>query len=344
MTSKVSIIIPVYNCEKYISKCLESVLNQTYSNIEVVIINDGSTDNTEKIINNYKENDNRIMYYYQDNSGPSEARNKGIFKSTSEYLVFIDSDDTVDQKYVELLLNEMISSKSDLVCCGYKEISEYGIVDCTDFNIEDSMSLQSVTDMVCEGTGGVLWSKIFKKEIILKHNLTMDKKIFMCEDLVFVLQYVSQCKSFSAINNHLYYYNRLNQSSISSNISIDYVQNFILVWNNIENIVISINKDRQKTNELIRKRIQELLITLIEQQSTVITRLGMKDASYRVEEILEIPYIKAYKGNFSTNNYLYKPYIFFMKIRFVKMSIIYAAYLSKFRRFKKILKILKKGK
>ncbi|MGG0593563.1 glycosyltransferase family 2 protein [Priestia megaterium] len=338
MTPKVSIIIPVYNCEKYISKCLESVLSQTYLNIEIVIINDGSTDNTEKIINNYKEKDNRIMYYYQANRGPSEARNKGILNSTSEYLIFIDSDDTVDQKYVELLINEMVNSKSDLVCCGYKDISEYGIVEYTDFNIENSMSLQSVTDMVCKGTGGVLWSKIFKKEIILKHSLKMDKRIFMCEDLVFVLQYVSQCKSFSAINDYLYHYNRLNENSISSNISIDYVQNFIHVWKAIEKIVISVNKDRQKTSELIGKRIQEVMITLIEEQSRNIRELGMKNASYKVGEILEIPYIKAYKGDFSTDNYLYKPYIFFMKVKFIKISIIYGIYLSKLRSLKKNLK------
>ncbi|MEH7464169.1 glycosyltransferase family 2 protein, partial [Bacillus thuringiensis] len=128
MVPKVSIIVPVYNCEEYLSNCIESILNQTYKNIEIVIVNDGSIDQSEKIINKYKVKEERIMYYYQDNCGPSEARNKGIINSTGEYVTFIDADDTVDKYYVELLLNKMINSNSDLVCCGYKDISEYGVL------------------------------------------------------------------------------------------------------------------------------------------------------------------------------------------------------------------------
>ena len=88
MVPIVSVIVPVYNCEEYLADCLESILNQTYTNIEIVIVNDGSTDYSEKIVNKYQEKDNRVVYYYQENSGPSEARNNGISNSTGEYLSF----------------------------------------------------------------------------------------------------------------------------------------------------------------------------------------------------------------------------------------------------------------
>ena len=130
----------------------------------------------------------------------------------------------------------MINSGSDLVCCGYQDISEHGILDHTDFDFEDSVSLYSFIDMVCKGTGGVLWSKIYKKDIIVKNDLKMDKNLFMSEDLVFVLQYVSYCRSFAAIKEYLYNYNRLNQGSISSNVSIGYLKNFITVCKCIEKI------------------------------------------------------------------------------------------------------------
>lgn len=339
MAPKVSIIVPVYNCEEYFSECLDSVVNQTYKNIEIIIVNDGSTDQSEKIVNEYKLKDDRIVYYYQSNCGPSEARNKGILNSTGEYITFIDADDTVNKYYVEFLLNKMISSDSDLVCCGYKDLSEYGVLNCIDFNFDYSVSLDSFIDMVCKGTGGVLWGKMFKKEIITNNDLKLDKNIFMCEDLVFVLQYASRCQYFSSIKESLYNYNRCNQSSISTNISISYIQNYITVCKKIDETLSSINLGEQKINEIITKRIQDFVMTLVEKQSIEIRVIGMKNAIANIMQILSIPYVKTYIGEFSTNSIFYKPYIFFIKNRRIRTSIIYGIYLNVLRNVKRIIKI-----
>ncbi|HGH7173398.1 TPA: glycosyltransferase family 2 protein [Bacillus wiedmannii] len=335
MDQKVSIIVPVYNCEKYISKCLESIINQTYKNIEIVIINDGSTDKSEKIINTYRKKDNRIICLFQDNSGPSEARNKGILNSTGKYLIFIDSDDTVDKCYVEFLLNQMIFSNSDLVCCGYKDISKYGVLNCTDFDFENSVSVHSFIEMTCKGTGGVLWGKIYKKEIIAKNDLKMDKDIFMCEDLVFVLQYTSQCKSFSAIKDYLYNYNRLNQNSISSNISIHYMQNYITVCERIDEVFHSVSLAGDKRKEIITKRVQDVVINLVEQQSIQIRGIGIKNATANIMGILSLRYIEKYVNSFSASNLFYKPYIFFLKKKLIRTSIIYGVYLNVLKSLKR---------
>ncbi|MEI4828900.1 glycosyltransferase family 2 protein [Bacillus sp. FJAT-53711] len=338
MVPKVSVIIPVYNCEKYISECLESVLNQTYTNIDIIIVNDGSTDRSEEIVNEYKEKDNRIVYYSQENSGPSEARNKGILNSTGEYLVFVDSDDTINKYYIELLIKQMISTGSDLVCCGYKDISEYGVLNYTDFNFDNNVSVHAFMDMVCSGTGGVLWSKLYKKEIIINNGLRMDKNIFMCEDLIFILQYVSHCTSFSAIKEYLYNYNRLNQSSISSNISINYIQNYIKVFREMENVFNSVYLNEYKKRKIITKEIQDIVVKLVEQQSINIKVTGRRNAICNIKKILSIPYVNEHKDAFSSDDYFYKPYIFLIRNNFVRTSIMYGVCLNILRNLKKKLK------
>ncbi|HFK1458447.1 TPA: glycosyltransferase family 2 protein [Bacillus cereus] len=334
MEAKVSVIVPVYNSEKFISKCLESIIRQTYKNIEILIINDGSSDESETIINVYRKIDHRITYYYQNNSGPSKARNRGILNATGEYVIFLDSDDTVHENYIMYLLNEMINSNSDLVCCGYKDISRYGMLNCSDFNFESSISINSFMKMVCKGTGGVLWGKIYKREIITKFNLKMDEKIFMCEDLVFVLQYASQCKKFKYVEAYLYNYNRLNQYSISKNISIHYMQNYILVCKRIEEIFKSVELDENEIHGIITRRIQDNVLNLIEQQSINIKSIGIKASVLNVKKILSMKYVRKYINSFSSDTKVYQIYIYIIRSRFIMLSIIYGIYLNGLRKIK----------
>ena len=101
MNPKVSIIVPIYNSEKYMNKCIESILNQTLTEIEIILVNDGSTDNSGKIIDNYAKKDNRIKVIHQQNSGPSVARNKGISTAKGKYIGFVDSDDYIESTMYE---------------------------------------------------------------------------------------------------------------------------------------------------------------------------------------------------------------------------------------------------
>ncbi|MBM7651854.1 glycosyltransferase family 2 protein [Neobacillus cucumis] len=326
MSPKVSIIIPVFNCEKYLSGCIDSVLEQTYSDIEVLIINDGSTDNSEKIINKYLNVNNKIKYFYQENSGPSEARNLGLYKASGDYIVFIDSDDTIEKDYIKSLCDKIINTNSDLACSGYTDLSRYGIVLHSDFDFGDIITVHQFIEMVCNGTGGVLWGKIFKREIIHKYNLKMDKNIFMSEDLIFVLQYVIQCKKFASIKSHLYNYNRLNNSSISSNISIKYLQNHIKVCEKIEEILKTANLDKIKIKQILTARMQSIVLALIEQQGKNIKNIGIKEAAQNVVNILSVKYVNQYKKNFKSKKLYYKLYIFFLKKGFIKTLIFYGYY------------------
>ena len=117
---KVSVIVPVYNVEKYIDKCLESLVNQTLKDIEIIIVNDGSTDNSIKIVEEYKEKyKNKIIYLEKENGGLSDARNYGIQYAKGEYIAFLDSDDYVDRKMYEKLYNKAIENNSDIVECDF---------------------------------------------------------------------------------------------------------------------------------------------------------------------------------------------------------------------------------
>lgn len=308
MSPLVSIIIPAYNCEKYIGKCIEDIVNQSYKNIEVIIINDGSLDKTEKIINKYIELDDRIKYFKQENSGPSVARNNGIEKSTGKYLIFIDADDNVCKFYVEKLLNEIINKNYDIACCGYIDRSKYGIVKLNDFwNGNDELDKQEFLSCVCNGVGGVLWSKIFKRDIIIKNNIRMNADIFMCEDLIFILEYCKYGNRFGAINENLYYYNRMNENSISSNIGINYLDNYISLINKITELLNTLNVDENKIKNIGISKVQTLIYGILTSESS--EYLESKDKSRfinNIKIILENPFIENYKSDFFINRKLDK--------------------------------------
>ena len=120
MNKLISIIMPVYNAEKYLNRSIESIMNQTYNNIEIILVNDGSTDNSLEICTSYQEKDNRIKLINQANKGVSFARNKGIDEATGDYIMFIDSDDYVEKNMIEDMVSKITEDDIDLVISGIK--------------------------------------------------------------------------------------------------------------------------------------------------------------------------------------------------------------------------------
>ena len=160
---KISIIVPIYNTEKYLSKCIESLLNQTYNNIEIILVNDGSKGNSDIIVKKYK--DERIKYYKKDNEGIGKTRNFGITKATGDYLMFIDSDDYIKDTCCEEFINNIKKSKADIVVSDfYKDINgtlEYIKID----NFEDS-SLKENKDLLLVINPGPC-NKVYKRSLII---------------------------------------------------------------------------------------------------------------------------------------------------------------------------------
>lgn len=162
MDNNVTMVIPVYNSEKYISRCIESVLNQTYKNVDILIINDGSKDNSQKIIDGYAKKYKNIITIEQKNMGVANTRNKAIQMTNTEYIMFMDNDDYIDKDYIETLLKNAEDGKYDIVVCGYRRPNENG-------KILKEVKLENYEFAKYNVLSP--WSKIYRTDFLKKNNL-----------------------------------------------------------------------------------------------------------------------------------------------------------------------------
>lgn len=213
---KVSIIVPVYNVELYIEDCLNSLLNQTYSNYEIILINDGSTDNSIEICSKY--NDQKIKIFNQNNKGVSIARNVGISLATGQYIMFVDADDMVSEKYIENLIKSIEETNTDMVVCGYTKekaelVNKKNLQEIKGEIINANTMLENMMENNLQE--GYLWNKIFKKSIINDNSLEFKEGVNVWEDLYFVIEYLSKSDKIFAINEKLYYYRTREGSAVN---------------------------------------------------------------------------------------------------------------------------------
>lgn len=197
----VSIIIPVYNAQKYIKRCLTSVLNQSYTNIEIIVINDGSTDKSEEIVESLAKKDSRIKLLNQNNQGAAKTRNTGIKKATGEYIMFIDNDDYIEKDYVNMYVNNI--KKNDIVIGGYRRVSnkkEY-------FKVKGNSKWYPYLIMAP-------WAKLYRKDFIIKNKIEfLDYAIG--EDSYFSINAYGKAKSIKIID-YIGYNWFFNEESISN--------------------------------------------------------------------------------------------------------------------------------
>ena len=258
----VSVIVPVYNVQQYLPQCIESILAQTYQRLEIILVDDGSTDGSGKLCDEFAQRDRRIKVIHVTNGGPAKARNTGLDCATGEYIVFVDSDDYVSEDWLDILFNG-IQSGTGLFCAAYTDISIYGKVNCNDFLVEEYTKPELIK-CVLSGTGGVLWGKIFRRSIIKQENIRLPEYLFMCEDLIFVLDYIRYIDSWSASNRSIYFYNRLNSNSISQKINYQYIDNNIQFYRELEYKLIELNLSADIIKRIIYERGYSLLQYLLE--------------------------------------------------------------------------------
>lgn len=216
----VSIIVPVYNVERYLPRCIESILRQTYTNFELILVDDGTPDRSGIICDKYAEKDSRIKVIHKENGGVSTARNAGIDAAQGEWITFIDSDDWVSYDYLEHLTNPLNNYEHDLIV-GKKQTRSM----CIDG--EESLPIH-ITKEKCSNLEFLKifdfiefmgpWMKLFSKSIIDTNNLRFISGIAMAEDAIFVAMYLKYCKSIFMTGKVIYYYNRLNELSVTKKI------------------------------------------------------------------------------------------------------------------------------
>lgn len=189
----VSVVVPAYNAEKTIERAVKSLQQQTYKNIEIIIINDGSKDKTDDICRRLAEKDSRIQYRLIENGGVSNARNEGISYCNGRYIAFLDSDDQMESTMIEKIVS-FIDDTIDLVCCGYKVITandevifEQSPIQMKKTKSEAYMAVENLQLNTCMNS---LWNKLFRSSVIKENQIKMDTTISMGEDLLFILNYL----------------------------------------------------------------------------------------------------------------------------------------------------------
>ena len=217
----VSIIVPVYNAEKFIERTVGFITAQTYSNIEIILVNDGSTDNTRQILNELAESDTRIKIINQENRGQVGARNTGIFASRGKYVMFADADDVVSRDFVKILYYAAKTSNADITQCEFQTIKEAEIDNwyANHYEINDeNISVKEVywdrgkTDFFSLSSYAV-YDKIFKRTLIIDNNRT-DEDIYVNEERLFLAKLVGKINKIAHVNAALYGYVEYRTSSI----------------------------------------------------------------------------------------------------------------------------------
>lgn len=197
---KISVIVPVYNCEPYVERCIRSIMEQTYTNLEIICINDGSTDNSGKVLDRLCREDSRIHVIHQQNAGVSAARNRGLDTATGELITFVDSDDAIEMDMYETLLQYFKDPDVDIVHCGYKRIRPDGTV--KEVNGTGRLVMQNKVEAAeCLLAGrlfvGSLWNKIFRAHLF--DHIIMDTTLEINEDVL------ANAELFFAANQIIYY-------------------------------------------------------------------------------------------------------------------------------------------
>ena len=301
MEDLISVIIPVYNVEKYLPECIESIINQTYKKLEIILINDGSTDDSLEICNRYKDKDNRIIVINSTNKGASNARNLGIEASTGRYIAFIDSDDFIEKDYFTKMLEQLVRTNCDCVSCGYNRVynnckesilnGKKGIFSSDEFF---EMILDVQTGM------GFCHMKLWKSEIIKKSGINFNTNIKVAEDAFFCIQLSRKMKRVSILNEPLYNY-RLNNQSLVKKYDANYVDKYLKAMIETDNYIkTNYNEDNFMTTKFYNYVCYHILLIIV---NYCFNPENKKTKKMRIKELVDICNIELFKKSIKKSNY-----------------------------------------
>ena len=219
----ISILMPVYNSQDYLKNTVQDVINQSYKDWELILVDDGSKDNSRNICIELQNLDSRIRVISKENQGVSSTRNTALDNARGEYIAFIDSDDLVHKDYLKILLSSMEKSNGQLAVCGFKErkVSSNGQVEDLSrvFCPKEIIAIEDMKDLIMDfGNSGLLnplWNKLYSREIIEKNNIRFKEEVETGEDFIFNLQYFRKINNICFSKEELYYYIRRNNNSIT---------------------------------------------------------------------------------------------------------------------------------
>ena len=234
----VSVIVPVYKVEYVVKNCIESILNQIFTDFELILVDDGSPDNSGRICDEYAKKDHRVIVIHKENGGVSSARNVGIDKAKGKYICFVDSDDYVSKDYLKTLIDVEENNNADNIWCYFKTVDKYSEkIDCKEVSSGPNIEKYTVKDIM---TLHEKWldagpvCKLYISDIIKENNLKFDESLSLGEDLIFNFVYLDYTnKNIIVINNELYFYLQNNENSLSKK----YYQDMFEIYKKINSVM-----------------------------------------------------------------------------------------------------------
>ena len=224
MRPMVSIIVPIYNAEQYLRRCVDSILNQEYTDYELLLVNDGSTDASGDICEEYGDRDPRVIVIQKENTGVSDSRNRALDRARGKYLQFLDSDDWITPDATRLFVRAAEEYGCDMVISDFYRVVGERLSTKGDIEEEGVLTREEFAAHMMENPAdfyyGVLWNKLYRRDIVEEHNLRMDTDINWCEDFMFNLEYIRYAKVFYALHAPIYYYVKRKGSLASQGINI----------------------------------------------------------------------------------------------------------------------------
>lgn len=281
----VSIILPIYNVEKYLDRCIQSILNQSYENLEIILVDDGSPDRSSEICDEYRKSDQRIKVVHKENGGLSDARNAGLILAKGKYIIFLDSDDYIEHTMVEDAVTVLEKNNSDIVIWGYYAdfvdedenlISSKIINPCIsgDFLKSDFYEVTITNELI--GILGYAWNKMYKKSLLLKNNFKFTKGLSLVEDIVFNGPVLTSAERISFIEKPYVHYMQRSRETLGTKFYENYYELKKMAMNTVESML----SEWGKTDCEISKIKSNLLYNTL--KST--TRLLSKAENYTKDE------------------------------------------------------------
>lgn len=303
---KISIIIPVFNSEKYLENCLSSILAQDFKDWECILVDDGSTDLSYKICVDWSEQDGRYVVIHQPNYGVSAARNRGIRSASGSYITFVDSDDVVSPRYLSALSEAILSDDADLAVCGMtiecagkpievKRTPDVKWFPLNSYHIAPFWVLEK--NHLLFGPVG----KLYKKHLFPNHHAPFDEKIDYGEDLLFNLEYLQRTQSVAIVSEVLYHY-RKRENSLSTRFRSDMFDTNYDQWRTL----VEFHEKREMVNEQINQYLARRLWGIVYDGLFLFPKIADPSIRYlkRILSIPEIVLLRNYKDCFSCSRWI----------------------------------------
>jgi len=336
---KVSVIVPMYKCEDYLPKCVESILSQSVKEIELILVDDGSPDDSGKIAETYAGKDSRVKVLRQKNQGPGASRQRGIEVAKGEYIGFVDSDDWIDACMYERLYSSAKKNNSQIAMCSYvEEHSDRSVKVIHPYNNDDVLDKTRIVDSIIasfstnENYGYYsLWNKIYKKDWLEKNDLRMNENRRHGEDWWFNLEAFSLADNVVFIKDAYYHYMKLNPNSLMHKYNEDQFELIVSGRKHQFDILLRNNINVSKHQVELDQRFIEECIGFI--YKVIAEEKNWKKASLLINSVLIHPEFQSALENYSSNSTIRKMLVALFKRRLLLSARLLIFSIEKTKRF-----------